>query len=109
MTELIQKMIEGKQLSVQDGQLLTSEIDAGSRATPESEEEVLRWLAGEYELGFDSLDGIDPDRELLALFPARVLLKEGLLPLERQNGSVRIATSRLFATDGIDKIGRAHV
>lgn len=104
MTELIQQMIEGKQLSVQDGQLLTSEIDAGKRATPESEEEVLRWLAGEYELGFDSLDGIDPDRELLALFPARVLLKEGLLPLERQNGSVRIATSRLFATDGIDTL-----
>ncbi|MFT4689653.1 MAG: general secretion pathway protein E/type IV pilus assembly protein PilB [Limisphaerales bacterium] len=104
MTELIQQMIEGKQLSLQDGQLLTSEIDTGKRATPESEEEVLRWLAGEYELGFDSLDGIDPDRELLALFPARVLLKEGLLPLERQNGSVRIATSRLFATDGIDTL-----
>ncbi|MBG88537.1 MAG: general secretion pathway protein GspE [Verrucomicrobiales bacterium] len=104
MTELLQQMIEAKQLSADDGQLLASEIDSGNRATPESEEDVLRWLADEYELGYHALDGIEPDRELLALFPARVLLKEELLPLERENGSVRIATSRLFATEGIDTL-----
>lgn len=104
MTELLQKMIEAKQLSADDGQLLTAEINDGKRSTPETEEEVLQWLADEYELGYDSLEDIQPDRELLAIFPARVLLKEELLPLERENGSVRIATSRLFATEGIDTL-----
>lgn len=104
MTELLQNMIEARQLSADDGQLLVAEIDAGNRSTPETEEEVLRWLADEYELGYDSLEDVNPDRELLSLFPARVLLKEELLPLERENGSVRIATSRLFATEGIDTL-----
>jgi len=104
MTELLQNMIEAKQLSADDGQLLAAEINAGNRSTPETEEEVLQWLADEYELGFDSLEDVNPDRELLSLFPARVLLKEELLPLERENGSVRIATSRLFATEGIDTL-----
>lgn len=104
MTELLQNMIEAKQLSADDGQLLAAEINAGNRSTPETEEEVLQWLADEYELGYDSLEEVNPDRELLSLFPARVLLKEELLPLERENGSVRIATSRLFATEGIDTL-----
>ncbi len=104
MTELLQNMIEAKQLSADDGQLLVAEIDAGNRSTPETEEEVLQWLADEYELGYDPLEEVNPDRELLSLFPARVLLKEELLPLERENGSVRIATSRLFATEGIDTL-----
>ncbi len=104
MTELLQKMIDGKQLSADDGRLLTSEIESGNRAEPGSEEEVLRWLAEEYELSYNGLDGIKLDRELLSLFPARVLLKEELLPLQRRNGSVLIATSRLFSTEGIDTL-----
>ncbi len=104
MTELLQNMIEAKQLSADDGQLLAAEINNGNRSTPETEAEVLRWLADEYELGYDALENVHPDRELLSLFPARVLLKEELLPLGRENGSVRIATSRLFATEGIDTL-----
>ena len=37
-------------------------------------------------------------------FPARVLLKEELLPLQRVNGVVEVATSRLFATQGLDTL-----
>jgi hypothetical protein len=37
---------------------------------------------------------------VLTLFPARMLLKDELLPLRRVNGSVEVATSRLFATQG---------
>src|SRR5262249_40942293 len=37
-------------------------------------------------------------------FPARVLLKEQLLPLRRLNGVVEVATSRLFATQGLDTL-----
>jgi general secretion pathway protein E/type IV pilus assembly protein PilB len=70
----------------------------------QGEEEILRWLAGEYGLDFTTLDDVDPDRQLLSLFPARILLREELLPLRRLNGSVEIATSRLFATQGIDAL-----
>src|SRR6202012_934004 len=51
-----------------------------------------------------ALDNIEPDRELLSLFPARVLLKAELLPLQRVNGTVEVATSRLFATQGLDTL-----
>jgi hypothetical protein len=70
----------------------------------QTEEDILRWLAGEYDLTFTALDDVEPDRQLLSLFPARVLLKEELLPLRRVNGAVEIATSRLFATQGLDAL-----
>jgi len=55
------------------------------RAQPQiaSEEEILRWLAAEYGLGYTTLEDAEPDRQLLSLFPARILLKEELLPLQR--------------------------
>ena len=68
-----------------------------------TEEGVLRWLAEEYGLAYTTLEDLEPDRQLLSLFPARILLKEELLPLKRANGVVEVATSRLFATQGLDE------
>src|SRR5439155_239326 len=76
----------------------------GSETPPKSEESVLRWLAKEYDLAYTALEEIEPDRQILSLFPARVLLKEQLLPLRRTNGAVEVATSRLFATQGLDAL-----
>jgi type II secretion system protein E len=98
MNELLQKMIDAKQLSVIDAESISR------NGVPQTEEGVLRWLAGEYDLEFTTLDEIDLDRQVLSLFPARVLLKEELLPLRRTNGSVEVATSRLFATQGFDTL-----
>jgi type II secretion system protein E len=47
---------------------------------------------------------VQPDKEVVSLFPARLLLKEELLPLRRVNGLVEVATSRLFATQGFDAL-----
>jgi general secretion pathway protein E/type IV pilus assembly protein PilB len=55
-------------------------------------------------VGFLPLDSVEADREVLALFPARILLKEELLPLRRDNGSIEIASCRLFATRGLDTL-----
>src|SRR5947208_2287581 len=101
---LVEKMVAAKQLSATDARLLTDAQSARKGAPVRSEEEVLRWLAKEYGVDFTSLDDIEPDRELLSLFPARVLLKEELLPLRRINGTVEVATSRLFATQGLDSL-----
>jgi type II secretion system protein E len=97
--QLLERMVASRQLSSLDA-------DALLRAKPQvaSEEEILRWLATEYGLGYTTLDDVEPDRQLLSLFPARILLKEELLPLQRVNGHVEVATSRLFATQGLDAL-----
>jgi type II secretion system protein E len=98
---LLERMVEARQFSPADSSLLAnSPASAGMR----TEEDVLRWLAQEYGCGFSTLDDVEPDRQLLALFPARILLKEELLPLRRANGAVEVATSRLFATQGLDSL-----
>src|SRR5947207_1879130 len=47
-----------------------------------SEEALLRQLAASYELPYAEPEKTPPPRELLAAFPARLLLKHKLLPLE---------------------------
>jgi general secretion pathway protein E len=96
---LLDRMIAARQLSSLDADALVR-----SKAGVKTEEDVLRWLAQEYGLTFTTLEDVEPDRQLLSLFPARILLKEELLPLKRLNGTVEVATSRLFATHGLDAL-----
>ncbi|MGA2222040.1 MAG: GspE/PulE family protein [Verrucomicrobiia bacterium] len=103
MKELLEKMVEARQLSATDAETLVRQCGDGSK-TIQSEEDVLRWLAGEYGVDYTDLENIELDRELLSLFPARILLKEELLPLKRVNGSVEVATGRLFASQGLDTL-----
>ncbi len=103
MKELLKKMVEDRQLSATDAETLARLCADGSK-TIQSEEDVLRWLASEYGVAYTDLENVELDRELLSLFPARILLKEELLPLKRVNGSVEVATSRLFASQGLDTL-----
>jgi general secretion pathway protein E/type IV pilus assembly protein PilB len=95
--QLLERMTASRQLSPLDADTL-------AKLNLQSEDEILRWLAGEYGLGYTTLEDAEPDRQLLSLFPARILLKEELLPLQRVNGHVEVATSRLFATQGLDSL-----
>ena len=97
--QLLDRMVAAKQLSAVDAVAL-----ARLKPAMEHEEDVLRWLANEYGVDYTTLDDVEPDRQLLSLFPARILLKEELLPLKRLNGTVEVATSRLFATQGLDAL-----
>ncbi|MGA2685237.1 MAG: GspE/PulE family protein [Verrucomicrobiota bacterium] len=99
LTQLLERMVAARQLSATDAVTL-----ARTQPPVQSEEDVLRWLAGEYGVDYTTLDDVEPDRQLLSLFPARILLKEELLPLKRLNGTVEVATSRLFATQGLDAL-----
>jgi general secretion pathway protein E/type IV pilus assembly protein PilB len=99
LKQLLERMVAGRQLSSPDADFLTRE-----KSGLQSEEDVLRWLAQEYGLSFTTLEDAEPDRQLLSFFPARILLKEELLPLQRVNGHVEVATSRLFATQGLDAL-----
>jgi general secretion pathway protein E/type IV pilus assembly protein PilB len=104
LKSLLEKMVAAKQLSAADARHLAQQQSGRAAGAALGEEEVLRWLAGEYGLTYTSLEEVDPDRQLLSLFPARILLKEELLPLRRNNGTVEVATSRLFATHGLDAL-----
>ena len=104
LKQLLDKMIAGKQLSLSDARHLTGQAGKSAEGPVSTEEDVLKWLAKEYGLSFTTLEDLDPDRQLLSLFPARILLKEELLPLKRNNGTVEIATSRLFSTQGLDAL-----
>jgi len=99
LKQLLDRMVAARQLSSIDA-------DALARVAPavKTEEDVLRWLANEYGLAYTTLEDLEPDRQLLSLFPARILLKEELLPLKRANGTVEVATSRLFSTQGLDAL-----
>jgi len=106
---LLDQMIAEHQLSPTDAEAFLgsrSRLPAvdGATAPDVTEREVLEWLAGEYGVAFLALDSVEADREVLGLFPARILLKEELLPLRRDQGSVEIATCRLFSNRGIDTL-----
>ncbi len=99
LSQLVARMVADRQLSAADALSLSCR----PAAVPDgSEAAVLRWLAAEYEVPFSDLEDVDPDKQVLSLFPARILLKEELLPLRRVDGAVEIATSRLFSTQGLD-------
>jgi general secretion pathway protein E/type IV pilus assembly protein PilB len=104
LSQLLDKMVAAKQLSAIDAKDLARQNQPGGSGAALTEEDVLRWLAKEYGVSYTTLEDIEPDRQLLSLFPARILLKEELLPLRRQNGTVEVATSRLFATQGLDAL-----
>jgi type II secretion system protein E len=101
--DLLASMVERQQLSAMDAEALAEQrIRLGT--VVETEEQVLRWLAQEYGLGFTLLDDIEPDRGLLSRFSPRVMLKEELLPLREVDGEVEVALSRLFSTPGLDSL-----
>jgi len=104
LKQLLDKMVVAKQLSAIDAKGLAAERQPPGDGAVKTEEDVLRWLAREYGLAYTTLEDVEPDRQVLSLFPARLLLKHELLPLRRVNGSVEIATSRLFATQALDAL-----
>ncbi|MBI5693581.1 MAG: type II/IV secretion system protein [Verrucomicrobia bacterium] len=99
MPELLDRMIAARQLTTGDARAYLKQ-NPGEEAL--AEERVLRWLAREYGVPFAKLDELEPDKQVLSLFPARLLLRDELLPLRRVDNQIEIATCRLFATQGID-------
>src|ERR1041385_3838430 len=104
LNELLERMVANRQLSAGDMRALTTHAGGIGNAPVRSEEEVLRWLATEYGLAFTALEDVEPDKEGLSLFPARILLKDASPPLGRATGTVETATSKLSAPRGLDTL-----
>ena len=104
MQELLARMLAARQLSSSDADTLRTLNSQGRGPAIATEEGALQWVAKEYDVSYSALDSVEIDKQLLSLFPARLLLKDELLPLRRNNGEVEIATSRLFATQALDTL-----
>jgi len=79
-------------------------LDEALARAAASQKAALRYLAGAFGLPYVEPESAAPDAELLRQFPARLLLKRGLLPLREEDGTVLVATSRVFDTSGLDEL-----
>ena len=66
--------------------------------------EVARGLAELSGLPVADLTGLDPAPELLRLVPARLAYRARVLPLSRENGSLRVATDDPFRVEALDEL-----
>ena len=112
MSNILTKLTEKGLLPVEAAERVRKSCAAG---TPLDEallttdgppsEELLQFLASEFHIPYVNLENRRPSRDFLARFPARILLEHHLLPLEEaENGTVLVATSRLFDTTGLDEL-----
>ena len=104
MSQLLQRLVDGRSFSALDAEKLAALPTSESQASLSSEENALQWLAKEYGLEFTSLETLEIDKGVVSLFPARILIKEQLLPLRQSAEGVEVATSRLFDPQGLESL-----
>ena len=104
MSQLLQRLVDGRSLSALDAERLAALPTSESQANLSSEETALQWLAKEYGLEFTSLEALEIEPDAISLFPARILIKEQLLPLRQSDEGVEVATSRLFDPQGLESL-----
>ena len=104
MSQLLQRLVDGRSLSALDAERLAALPASESQANLSSEEAALQWLAKEYGLEFTSLEALEIEQDVISLFPARILIKEQLLPLRQSVEGVEVATSRLFDPQGLESL-----
>jgi general secretion pathway protein E/type IV pilus assembly protein PilB len=68
------------------------------------EEALLRFLAAAFDLPYVDVEKSTPSREFLAKFPARLLLKHHVLPIEERDGMTVLVTSRPSDSAAIDEL-----
>ena len=69
-----------------------------------SEEQTLKFLSEKFGVPYLELADIELKKDFLAKFPVRILLKHRLVPLSIENGSVLVASARMFDTTGLDEL-----
>jgi len=104
LTQLLQRLVDGRSLSALDAERLAALPTSESEANLSSEGTALQWLAKQYGLEFTSLEATEIDKDVVSLFPARILIKEQLLPLRQSAEGVEVATSRLFDPQGLESL-----
>jgi general secretion pathway protein E len=78
--------------------------DAVLAADGVSEEALLRFLATTFDVPYVDLEKNPPAKEILAGFPARLLVRHRILPLEERDGVTLVAASRVSDTGALDEL-----
>ena len=103
-------LIAGEQLaagaSLDDALAVALHGEGASRngAGAASEEKVLRYLAEQFGIEYVELEKAEPPKELIAKFPARILINQKLLPLVDAGDAIVVATHRVFDSAGLDEL-----
>jgi len=69
-----------------------------------TEADLLPHIAEAYGVEAVDLARLTPPRALLDRLPAKLLTSHGLMPVSEEDGQLRVATSSLFDTAGLDKL-----
>ncbi|MBN1907740.1 MAG: hypothetical protein JW927_21880, partial [Deltaproteobacteria bacterium] len=111
MNTIIEKMVEDGLLNnneasavlnkLASGDYLENALLSGSSLT---EEQLLRFLAEEFSYPYINLEAYSSSSAFLSRFPARLLLRHQIFPLNRDDGSILVATSRVSDSSGIDEL-----
>jgi len=89
---------------IRHGLLHGAAFEDAAIAAGVEEEALLAFLAKELGLERVSVATTRPTRELLQGFPARLLVRHRLLPIEERNGAVVVATSRPCDAGPLDEL-----
>jgi len=72
-----------------------------------TEEDALRALGSEVGIDYIDINEADIDLSLLNQFPQRLIYRDSLFPIRRENGSLVVATSDPFDLYPLDEVGAA--
>jgi len=93
---------------VRDAQAAGRPLDEALRALAVPEDKLLRFLSSYFDIPYLDLEKdaatYAPSKELIARFPAGILINNRILPLTQTPDGVLVATSNAFDTGGIDEL-----
>ncbi|MFA7236140.1 MAG: GspE/PulE family protein [Phycisphaeraceae bacterium] len=69
-----------------------------------TEEAMLRALAQSLDLPYVELETAAPTKDFVSRFPARLIVRHNMLPLDEQGGVVRVAVSTVSDTAALDEL-----
>ena len=111
MNDLLAKMLQRGLISNQAAQQTQAIVAQGVsvdealfKASGLAEEEILRFLSAELGVPLVDVEQNPPSREFVSTFPARILITHSLLPLSVRDGTVTVASSKLFDSAGLDEL-----
>lgn len=107
VAKMIDKGLLGSETAERVRSLLTegkSLEDAVLSADGVSEEALLRFLATTFDIPYVDLEKTPPSKEILAKFPARLLVRHRIVPLEEKDGITVIVASSVSDTHALDEL-----
>ena len=66
--------------------------------------QILQFFSDQFLIPIVELEGLNPPKELISKFPARLLIEHRLLPVRDEGDAIVVATYRVFDTRGLDEL-----